>query len=232
MAGGYPVKSDAPLGPLLDQLASIQRQLNELAQPTGTSMSSLVNQVNVALQNIDQTVQAAISQYSYTKAQVNALVASPGNIAPANVTANGNVQAAGQVISAIALNSPGSRNYLVTTSYVAGWINGDGTLGTSPSGRAVKRDLAAMVPDEVTRLLALTPYHGRFIWDDDDAPLKTFLVAEDLVAADLGDDLVATVQDEELGEVPVINYPLLVVPLLAAVQQLAARVSALEPKET
>lgn len=226
MAGGWPTHSTDPLGPIADRLRDIQRQLDELAKPTGTSMSSLVQQVNAALQNINAAVLAAIAANSYTRAQINALVASPGNISP------GNVSASGQVYSAAALASPGSRNYLVSTSYVAGWINGDGTLGTSPSGRAVKRDLEALEPDEVTRLLALTPYHGRYIWDADDAPLKTFLIAEDLADAHLGDDLVATVQSDELGEVPVINYPLLVVPLLAAVQRLDARLTALEPKET
>lgn len=240
MAGGYPSQSPEPLAPFAAPLNDLLERVRRLETPTGTSITNLVAQVQAALVGIDQKVQDSIAANSYTKAQIDAKIASPGAISPTSVQASGNIGAqgtiqangtisTGQSVSAQNLIiGVGSHNYNVTTNYVAAWINGDGTFGTSASSRAVKRDLVPLHKEAVASLLQLPTYHGRYIWDADNAPLKAFLMAEDVAAAGISDDLVATIEDENGAEMQVLNHSLLVVPLLAAVQQLAARLDVLE----
>jgi len=241
MAGGYPSQSPEPLAPFSDPIKSLSERVRRLETPTGTSMQNLAAQVQASLAGIDQKVQDSIAANSYTKAQIDAKIASPGTIAPTNINATGNIGAQGAITSNGSISTGqsvsaqnliigvGSHNYNVSTNYVAAWINGDGTFGTSASSRAVKRDLEPLPKGHVDRLLRLPTYRGRYIWDADDSPTKSFLMAEDVLAADLGDDIVATVETDD-GPLLVLNHALLTVPLLAAVQQLSARLSALEGK--
>lgn len=239
MAGGYPSQSPEPLAPFTDPIKNLLERVRRLETPTGTSMTNLVAQVQAALVGIDQKVQDSIAANSYTKAQIDAKIASPGNISPGNVQASGNIGAQG-TIAANGTISTGqnlsaqglvigvaSHNYNVTTGYVAAWINSDGTFGTSASSGAVKRDLVPLPASDVTKLLQLPTYRGRYIWDADDSPTKSFLLAEDVLAAGLGDDIVATIETDQ-GPMLVLNHSLLTVPLLAAVQSLNARLSVLE----
>jgi hypothetical protein len=161
-------------------------------------------------------------------------VAAAGTVSGATMSATGNVSAGGQVYSQAPLRSPGSHDYLVTTDYVAGWINSDGTVGTSPSNRGSKKNLVRMdateTPmgvDAAVALMGLTPYWGHYLWDDDGSPLKVFLIAEDVSEAGFGPD-VAPVRDD--GQAYTVNYSQLVVPLLAAIQKLTKRVQELEAK--
>lgn len=146
--------------------------------------------------------------------------------AQGGVAATGNVSASGQVSSngSPFLSLP-SYNYQVTTAYKAVWINGDGQIGYSASTRAVKKDLQPF-PDDLTKaFLNLTPYLGRYTWDDESAPLKVFLIAEDVEAAGFGPDVVPT---DANGVPESVNYSQVVVPLLAAVKSLQAQVTTLQ----
>lgn len=229
MAGGYPVQNPDPLGPLLDLIHGLQVRLDSLEKPTGTSLSSLYAQVQAALIGIDAKVQASIAANSYTKAQIDSKIAAPGNISPANVSAGGSISAGGTVSASGVIISPGSHNFNVTSGYVAAWINGDGTFGTSASSREVKRDLVPLPDDAISRMMNLPTYHGHYLWDRADSQPRAFLLAEDVRDAQLSDDLVVEVETDD-GPLLVLNHALLVVPLLAAVQQLSDRVSALEQK--
>lgn len=216
-------------------IADIWRALRALQAVDGTQLARTVQEVrdlivivNERLADIPEEVQAALDLLGvYTMAQTDNLIANPP----------GNVSVAGQVTSQAPLKSPGSHDYIVTTDYVAGWINSDGTLGTSPSSRTVKKNLTPMDEespagvDAVTALLSLVPYWGHYSWDDDGSPLKVFLIAEEVAAAGFGPD-VAPVKD---GDAYTVNYSQLVVPLIAALQQeraerlaLQARVETLE----
>jgi len=243
MAGAYVAPPGDQLGALLNQLAAIKRRLSVLERPTGTQLSSLVAQVQAALANIAATVAAEIAANSLTTSEIEALVAAPGNISPGNVIAAGQVQSNGAPLKSLP-----SHNYTVSSGYVATWTDGDGTIGTSPSTGTVKKDLAEMTADDARNLLSLTPYWGRYVWDDADSPLKVFFLAEDVRAAGFGPDVAPTVVGEPLqlvnpdgtpvldadgnqavvpvGQAWTVNYSQMVVPLIAAwhdgAQQMAA----------
>lgn len=235
MGGGYKAPRDGMeqiAGRFLDQ----SERLRELERPTGTSIGSLLQQVQQTLANIVSQVNTIATNWmaanAYTKAQVDAKVASPGTIAPSDVNASGNVVAGGQVTSTQPLKSIGSFNYQVTTGYKAAWINNDGQVGFSPSTREVKKDLEPFPADLTSAFLNLTPYLGRYTWDDETEPLKVFLIAEDAQAAGFGPDVVPLDED---GNPVAINYSQMVVPLLAIVKQqqaqidtMAKRIEALE----
>lgn len=226
MAGGYGTPRGDSLDVLSGLVADMRRRLRELERPTGTSLTSLVQQVQMALANLNAQVAAAINANSYTKAVIDDLIANPpaGSNVTGNVVASGNVTAGGQVTSAQPLKSPGSFAYQVTTGYVSAWINNDGQIGFSPSTATVKKDLEEFPADLADAFLALTPYLGRYTWDDEDTPLKVFLLAENTQAAGFGPDVVPVDED---GAPQTINYSQLVVPLLAAVKRQQAQIDAL-----
>ncbi|WP_243063180.1 hypothetical protein [Humibacter sp. RRB41] len=240
------------------QLEAITRQIRELGPSIAASFAPVVA-------NLQATIIATIQATYSTTAQMNAAIASPGNITPGNVTASGTVQggglvstgsasiatglgvggnmsAGGQVVSAAPIKSPGSHGYNVTTSYVAGWIDGDGTFGTSPSSGAVKVDLAVIADADSRKILDVVPYWGRYEWDAPDSPLKAFVLAEDVQAAGFGPDVAPTVDDDaprnigteddpvliQPGKAWTVNYSQLVVPLLALAREQDARIATLE----
>ena len=119
------------------------------------------------------------------------------------------------------LYTPHGKITPVVSGYVSAWLNGDGRLGATASTRASKRDLVPMT--DLTGLMSLTPYLGRYVWDADDSPLKVFLIADEVQSAGFGPDVAPL---DETGEAFTVNYSQMVVPLLAAVQSLTARLDA------
>jgi hypothetical protein len=244
VSGGYPSGSNDPLIALTSEIRKLWAAIRDLSRPTGTSVASLVDQVQAALANITSTVQDAIAANSYTKTQIDSKIASPGDIAPGNVIASGNVTSSGQVQSNGApLKSLPSHDYTVQSSYVATWTDGDGTIGTSPSSVQAKVDLTAWSSDDVAKFLdTVTPYWGRYVWDDPASPMKVFVTAEDVASAGLGTDVAPTVdRDEPMnigtpddpvlidpGKPWTVNYSQLVVPLLAVAKSQEVRIAALE----
>lgn len=167
---------------------------------------------------------------AYTKAQTDALVASPGAISPTSVASSGDVSSSGRVSSnGSPFQSVPSHNYSVTSGYVAAWINSDGQIGTSASTRAVKKDLEDFPTELAAAFLGLTPYLGRYTWDDETVPLSVFLLAEDVAAAGFGPDVVPV---DDAGAPRSINYSQLVVPLLAALQAQQTQLDALSTRVT
>lgn len=227
MGGGYRPAPDAgdSLSPIVKRFTSQQTQLKDLQRPTGTNLAALYEQVQQALANITTTVTDAINALSYTRAEIDNLIANPpssvtvsGDLsALGHVNAAGNVVATGQVFSTQPVQSPGSFAFQVTHGYVTCWINDDGTFGFSPSNRDSKQDLVEMGAG--SGILSVKPYWGHYKTDDADAPLKVFVIAEDVQAAGFGPD-VAPVDAE--GNPFTVNYSQLVVPLLAEVRALRA----------
>ena len=157
MSGGYQTPAGDGLGTILRDLAEIRRRLAELEMPTGTSLTSLKQQVEAKLAELDATVTAlvaaALSNY-YTIAGTDAKVASPGNIAPGHVTASGNVTSSGAVSAAGEVSGnhatfPGGVNstdvYNRQQTYGGGYknqyIHTDGNMGYVPSSRQFKQDI-------------------------------------------------------------------------------------------
>lgn len=162
---------------------------------------------------------------------------SAGTVNSGNVVSSGQVQSNGSPF----LSVP-SHNYIVNKgNWVAGWIDSDGQIGTSPSTAATKTDLAVMTGTEIDGLHA---YWGRYVWDDPTSPLKVFVLAEDVQAAGFGPDVAPVVEGQpqnvsanpaapimvQPGSAWTVNYSQLVVPLLAAVKAQAARITALDTR--
>jgi hypothetical protein len=170
MAGGFTAPDSDGYYAITRELQGLQRRLAELEAPTGTSINSLVQQVQQAIANIVTTVNAAIEENSYTKSQIDSRIAdkveSPGDIAPVNVTATGDVSgvaltatgdvtaggavaATGNVTGAsgtfpAGLSSEDAYGRLVTGggSYRAAWVHESGFFGYAPSSREFKTNIA------------------------------------------------------------------------------------------
>jgi len=240
VAGGYSAPKGDSLDPIVSAIKEARRQARDLARPQGTNLTGLVSQVQALLQqvqdalvNIQTTVETDTDNYLSAGTVAMGSINASGNVSAVNVTATG------QVSSAQAFKSPGSHDYIVSTNYVAGWINGDGTIGTSPSTKDVKKDLQAMAPQDVfDRLNTLTAYWGRYDWDDETEPLKVFLLAEDVKAAGFGPDVAPVVPGDQPvnvgtdeypawvqpGDAYTVNYSQLIVPMIAAGQAMQAEI--------
>lgn len=187
MSGGYQRPAGDGLGPLIRELEGIKRRLSELEIPTGTSMNSLVAQVQEAIAAIGTTVNAWLEANSYTASEIDAKIASPGDIAPGNVTASGEVTG-NQGTFASGLSSPGAYNTLVTGggAYRATWQHETGYYGYAPSSRRFKTDIESFVPDAATiealksLRVVMFRYYARPPYDQAQQPQVYGLIAEEV----------------------------------------------------
>jgi hypothetical protein len=150
-----------------------------------------------------------------------ASIAVTGAATSASSSTTGDAAVGGDINLTGDLYTPHGHATPVTSGYVSAWLNGDGRLGATASTRASKRDLVPLT--DLTGLMSLTPYLGRYIWDAEDAPLSMFLIADEVQAAGFGPDVAPL---DENGKAFTVNYSQMVVPLLAAVQSLSARLAA------
>lgn len=244
MSGGYIAPSGDELAALADALQALAVRLSELEQPTGTSLNSLVDQVQQAIADIDTTVTASITANSYTKSQIDSKIASPGAIAPSTVAVGG------------ALTCLDAYGFDITYTRRTAWWGNDGRAGYASSSREKKTAIRPALID-VESFLSIEPkwfeYKAQHAWkqiaaelpEDDPrynpdyrVPTELGLIAEELVEAGHGDSVFFA----ENGSPEGIEYSMLVVPLLATARHLyaenvalkadhadlAARVSALE----
>jgi hypothetical protein len=144
------------------------------------------------------------------------------NITSATGTVSGvNGTYSGQVYSAAALRSPGSRSYVVSTSYAGGWIDGDGTIGISPSSRRYKENIVpADLVELATKLRACVPVWFTYktaMFDAQNVEKAAIQAAIEAAAAD------SKIDDASLVDVrplPVDIVPLPVVNPVISSQQL------------
>jgi len=219
MSGSYRTPPGEGLGPLLETIKEVKRRLSELETPTGTSMGSLYAQVQAKLAELEATVNDLVADALvnfYTKTETNALVASPGNISPGNVTGSG------------ALKFPSVYSTILSSDYRAVWVTGvDGQLGHVPSAARFKQDIAGADMDATALLMAAEIVWFRYkaaVEDNVDAPAVLGGIADQFAAAGLGH--MVTV-DEEGEPFSIEDRPLLYT-LLKSHQELVARVEALE----
>ena len=233
MGSGYSTPAQGELGALIRELQSIQRRLDELETPTGTSVNSLVAQVQQAIANITATVTAAIDLNSYTKAEIDAKVASPGAITPTSVTASGDVTASGNVSVGGQLLDPDAVSFVITGGRYATWIEtATGRFGNTSSSRRYKQDIVPFVFHYIAEVRKRDdPTFEGYVGPDYVVALEYGLMAEDLHAA----GLTPWVYYDAAGQPDSVNYTMLVVPLLAVARAerdaraaLEARVSDLE----
>lgn len=215
-----------PPGDGMEPIAAVfreqQRVTREAGRPSGTNIAQLVEKVRVALQNITATVVSATNNYLST-----------GTVTMNNVNA-ANVTTSGRVTSAAALRSPGSRAYVVQGgglgSYAGGWIDGDGTVGISPSSIRFKTDIEQWVPD-ISRLLLLRAvlfrYDPAVFGDmDPDAPKQLGFIAEELDALGFPEFIFYDAD----GLIEGINYDRITVALLVLAQRQEARLQSMEAR--
>lgn len=227
MSGGYrPGQPPTDLAWLITELDTIEQRLLSLERPTGEASYQTVSKLTALVSNI-QTQLDAYNASRYTNAQINALVASPGNIAPVNVAATGAISAAGAVTAGGSGTFPGglssSGAYGTDVSTMSGarqsvWQHNSGVYGYAPSSITKKTNFRD-VPFSASDVLAVAPYVFQYkaqieIRTDpenewyDPAYVPTWeigLMAEHLVTAGLG----AFVFYEEDGTTPKgINYDL------------------------
>lgn len=236
MGNRYPAPPGDGLGPLIRELDKLKLRLSELEIPTGTSMNSLVAQVQEAIANINATVTAAIAANSYTKTQIDSKIASPGNISPGNVSASGTVSGNYGGDFPAGLRSTGAYNTLVTGggAYVAAWIHNDGRVGYAPSSRRFKTGFDPVVLT-IERVLELQGFYFQYLaavpYDQAQQRVMIGLLAED--THDAGFPFLVDYDDD--GEPFGIRADLLAVVVLEGMRDfyakfiaLSARVEALE----
>jgi hypothetical protein len=206
MGRGYRAGIGDSWAPVTKVLQKQDRRLAGVERASGTSLSSLVQQVQTALANITTTVTNAINTLSYTKSEIDSRVANPpagsavtGNVsATGNVTATGGVSAGGtvaagtDVTAAGNISTPGiltalaSRTLVLASGYAGAWIDINGRLGISPSSRRYKSGIRTWQPD-IVRLLEVRAVLYRMdpelFGTEPDTPLEVGLIAEELFDA-------------------------------------------------
>jgi hypothetical protein len=248
MGNGYVKPRGDQMEVLADALRGLARRIAELEAPTGTSVNSLVDQVQQAIANINTTVNAAIAANSYTKTQIDTKIASPGNISPGNVTASGfgsfggagtfggagsfagTLSATGALSTGGQFNCLDAYNFDITYTRRTAWLGNDGRLGFASSSRDKKTSILPADFD-IPALLAVGRYS--FFYraeiarrtqlriagiDLDYRPQREIGLMAEELAAAGYEELVYFDED---GKPEGIEYSMLTVPLLSAVSQLA-----------
>lgn len=177
------------IGPIIRDLAKIRSRLSELESPTGTSLNSLVAQVQEAIAAIGTTINAWLLANSYTKAQIDSLVASPGSISPGNVTASGTISATGEVVASGRIRSGNLYGNILSVDYRNVYVTGvDGALGHVPSSARFKQDIESydLAPDVLLRLRLVTfRYAAAVAALGENAQAEIGLIAEEVHALGL-----------------------------------------------
>lgn len=206
--------------------ADIRKELRDGKGLTGTQKYQSVERLQEGLANLQANlpslVDGTVRQLTYLKAQVDALLASPGNISPNNVTATtlaasgtgsvgGTLVVGGRLTANAGMTSTGVRNNQVTTGYVAMYADINGDFGYAPSTMSTKTLLRNFTVD-LEAWLTLIPKVIAYKDDPAKAP-QVALIAELLVKREpmLG------IYDEA-GKLRGIRYELLGVVCLALIQ--------------
>lgn len=150
-------------------------------------------------------------------------------IADDDLTVGGDATIGGDIALSGDLYSPHGRATPVVSGYVSAWFNSDGRLGATASATRFKQDItpADMGPTiEALRQVQLYRFRYRAAVEEmgDDAPVELGSLAEHFIDIGLGE----YVYCDEDGEVLGINYERLTIPLLAAWQDVDARLARLE----
>lgn len=177
MAGGYKPEPQGDLAWLVDELRGIRDRLAELETPTGTSMNSLVAQVQEAIANIDATVTASIAANSYTKAEIDSKDSAVAATAAADTA--GRVAKTGDTMTGD-LFLPNAT--AAVSGYVVMYWDGTGRVSKGASSRRFKDNIEPVDP---LALGDLFPQLSSFTMKGDDGRTERLgYIAEDLDASD------------------------------------------------
>lgn len=221
MSGGYR-RGQPPtdLADVLDAFEEVDRRLGELEAPSGEQLAQVVKELGTLVDNISARLDDYIANDAYTKAQVDALVASPGAIAPTSVDISGPLDVAGQIVAPATLLFTNANFRTVTVGDL-------GEYGVSSSSARYKQDIVdADVPDELFRSIAPRRFRYRSQVDVEGAaaPFDVGFIAEELDAAGITEPVFYDAEGRPEG----INYDRLTPFLWAVVRRLVDRVDTLE----
>jgi hypothetical protein len=189
MSGGY--RGGQPpteLAGLILELEQIGRRLDTLERPSGEQLAQVVEELTALVNDIQAQLDDYIANGTYNKAQIDAKIASPGNIAPGNVTASGTVSGAygGDFSGGLRSTGAYATNLSGGGAYNAAWIHLDGRVGYVPSSRRFKTDIRP-ARFSVADVLRLEAFYYRYIADvpysQELQPEMLSLLAEDSEAA-------------------------------------------------
>ncbi|MDJ0323160.1 hypothetical protein QMG61_05205 [Cryobacterium sp. PH31-AA6] len=233
MAGGFPA-GGSEVQKLLRNFTDIFRRLRELETPTGTQTGSLVAQVQAALVNINATVTAAITALSYTRAEIDSKVASPGPIAPTTVTASDTITAGGVLTADAGMSSLDVRNRLLSSSYVSVYADSSGRLGYVPSSLNVKTVTGAYTAN-LEDWLEIEPQF--FYYNDDETQTPRVGFIAEWVNTHFPEFVVHDEVEGRVGTFPAgIHYEFMIAGMQSAFQQYVsesrAHIQALETRVT
>lgn len=151
------------LAGLIIELEQISERLDTLERPSGEQLAQVVAELTLLVSDIQNQLDI-YNASRYTNAQINSLVASPGNISPGSVSGSGNLTMAGEV------RLPNVPVTILSSAYFAtyGSTNDGGRIGHVPSSLQYKTLLGDYVVDleawvELGRLTKL------FYYNDDEA---------------------------------------------------------------
>lgn len=179
MSGGYRSPAGDQYEAIVEALRGLGERLSELEAPTGTSMNSLVEQVQQAIVGINTTVAAAISATSYTQAQINSRIAAP----PYAVSTSGDLTVGGQ------LKDPDAASFNITGTRLTVWVEtATGRFGNTASSRKYKQDEAPadIDPDAILSISAKTFHYIAEIRKRDDPTFEEYVGPDYVVAAEHG----------------------------------------------
>ena len=151
-------------------------------------------------------------------------VASPSTIAAAgSASIGGDINLSGYVFT------PAGRAFQVVTSFASAWLDGSGKLGINTSTVRDKQDFEPANTEDIVEALlhvALIRFRRVELVErlGDDAPYELGTIAEYMADTPLREWVFADVE----GAIQGIEWAHLVIPLIATVQSLDARLKALE----
>jgi uncharacterized coiled-coil protein SlyX len=231
VSGGYrPGSPPTDLAFLIERLAKIDGRLDTLERPSGEQLAQIVEELTAWVTDIQSQLDDYLANDAYTKAQVDALVASPGNISPGMINAGG-----------VATLNPGIvssdvKTRVLSVSYDSVYIDGFNRMGLSPSARRFKQDetdhdfdpsIVDAMQGKRFRLIAAVEAYG------DEAPYELGYIADDLEKIGLGD----FVRRDGEGEIAGLAYERIVIVAVDAIKalrrehaELADRIAQLETK--
>lgn len=233
----------APVGDI-DRIAydlgKIRARLDLLEAPSGTQAYRAVEKLTALVDDIQAQLDDYIANDAYTKAQVDAKVASPGAIAPSSVNASGSLTVGGATQLNGTLRVPDAYGFDITYTRRTAWWGNDGRAGYASSSATKKCAIrpADIDPNAVLTLEPRSFYYRREIERrtqmridglGDYVPKREVgLLAQELDALGLG----WLVYYDEGGNAEGIEYSMLTVALLAVARSEHAARLAIETRLT
>ncbi|RZU64611.1 hypothetical protein EV379_0914 [Microterricola gilva] len=127
------------------------------------------------------------------------------------------------------LASPGARGQTITTNYASIYADGSGVFGIPGSTRAMKKDLTEWSHEDAARFLELvSAYHGRYLTDFDDSPIRPFMIVDEF--EDAGFEQFVVYDADGIGQG--LHYELVTVALLAVAKLHAAQLADIDGRVT